>query len=82
MNATTLSGSQFFLCLAPNPEMNGHFTVFGRVIEGQDVVDRITRGRTTRKFGHFGKIIPSDRLVRAEVLRKWAHPYGVIKVKL
>jgi cyclophilin family peptidyl-prolyl cis-trans isomerase len=73
------SGSQFFLCLAPAPEANGMHTVFGRVIEGQDVVDRITRGRTTRKTGPFGRLIPGDRLVRAEVLRKRPHDYRAVK---
>jgi cyclophilin family peptidyl-prolyl cis-trans isomerase len=69
------TGSQFFICLSPAPEMNGNFTVFGRVIEGQEVVDRITRGRTTRDLGHYGKIIPGDLVVHAEVLRKRAHEY-------
>jgi cyclophilin family peptidyl-prolyl cis-trans isomerase len=73
------AGSQFFLCLAPAPQMNGHFTVFGRVIEGQDAVDAITPGRTTRMLGHYGKIIPGDLLVRAEVLRKRNHEYRVVK---
>ena len=58
------AGSQFFLSLAPAPAMDGVFTVFGRIIEGQDVADRITRGRTTCKLRHFGRIIPGDLLVR------------------
>ena len=73
------AGSQFFFSLAPSPELNGHFTVFGRVIEGQDAVDRITPGRTTRDLGQYGKIIPGDLLVRAEVIRKRAHEYRVVK---
>jgi cyclophilin family peptidyl-prolyl cis-trans isomerase len=73
------TGSQFFFALAPPPEKNSRYTVFGRVIQGQDAVDRITRGRTTRALGHYGKIIPGDLLVRAEVLRKRPHDYRVIK---
>ncbi len=69
------AGSQFFMCLSPAPEMNGHFTVFGRVIEGQEAVDRITRGSTTKGFRHPGRPIPGDLLVRAEVVRKRAHAY-------
>jgi peptidyl-prolyl cis-trans isomerase B (cyclophilin B) len=73
------AGSQFFITLAPRPEMDGRFTVFGRVIEGQDVVDAISRGRTNPLVGRFGKIIPGDLLVRATVIRKRPHPYRVVK---
>jgi cyclophilin family peptidyl-prolyl cis-trans isomerase len=75
------AGSQFFFSLAPLPKMHvdGTFTVFGRIVQGQDVVDRITRGRTTRKIGPFGKIIPGDLLVSAEVLRKRPHEYRAVK---
>lgn len=73
------AGSQFFFSLAPLPEMNGNFTVFGRIIQGQDVADKITRGRTTRALDHFGRIIPGDLLVRAEILRKRPHEYRAVK---
>ena len=36
--------SQFFIMFAPAPGLNGQYTVFGRVIEGMDVVDAIKRG--------------------------------------
>jgi cyclophilin family peptidyl-prolyl cis-trans isomerase/tetratricopeptide (TPR) repeat protein len=75
------AGSQFFITLAPRPGMNGHFTVFGRVVEGQAAVDHITPGRTTPEVGRYGKTIPGDLLVRAEVLRKRPHPYRVDKVE-
>ena len=35
------AGSQFFICLKDLPDFDGLFTVFGEVIEGMDVVDRI-----------------------------------------
>ncbi len=38
------SGSQFYICLAPQPFLDGQYTVFGGVIEGMDVVDKIQRG--------------------------------------
>jgi peptidyl-prolyl cis-trans isomerase B (cyclophilin B) len=33
--------SQFFICLRDFPQWNGQYTVFGEVIEGIDVVDKI-----------------------------------------
>jgi len=34
-------GSQFFITLAPQPHLDGGYTVFGQVVEGDDVLDRI-----------------------------------------
>ena len=34
-------GSQFFICVAPAHQLNGQYTVFGRVIEGMEVADKI-----------------------------------------
>ena len=73
------TGSQFYLSLAPDPEMNGRCTVFGRVIQGQEAIDRITPGRTNRDLGEYGKLIPGDLLVRAEILRVRPHEYKVVK---
>ena len=38
--------SQFFVTHSPQPHLNGRYTVFGRVLDGQDVVDRIQVGHT------------------------------------
>lgn len=37
-------GSQFFICHSPQGHLDGVHTVFGRVIEGVDVVDKIRQG--------------------------------------
>lgn len=51
------AGSQFFIVLADQPDLDGRYTVFGRVSEGMDVVDRIAAVETD-KYGRWG---PTDR---------------------
>lgn len=75
------AGSQFFITLVPKHEMDGLFTVFGRVVKGMDVVDSISRGRTNPLVGSYGQIIPGDLLLRTEVVRKRPHAYPVTKEK-
>ena len=38
------ANSQFFIMFAPNASLNDKYTVFGRVIEGMDAVDKIAPG--------------------------------------
>jgi cyclophilin family peptidyl-prolyl cis-trans isomerase/HEAT repeat protein len=45
-------GSQFFITHSPAPHLDGRYTVFGWVVNGMDVVDRI---------------VPWDRIVRVRV---------------
>src|SRR5512143_2659294 len=40
--------SQWFICFAPAPFLNGQYTVWGQVIEGMDHVDHIARGEPPR----------------------------------
>jgi cyclophilin family peptidyl-prolyl cis-trans isomerase len=36
------NGSQFFITTAATPHLNGNHTIFGKVLEGQDVADTIS----------------------------------------
>ena len=38
------ANSQFFICFAPAPFLDGQYTVWGEVISGMDHVDKIKRG--------------------------------------
>jgi peptidyl-prolyl cis-trans isomerase B (cyclophilin B) len=37
------AASQFFICVTPEPRFDGQYTIFGKVIEGMNVVDSIAR---------------------------------------
>ena len=37
-------GSQFFICHSPQPHLDGGHTVFGRAVEGVDIIDNIKQG--------------------------------------
>ena len=62
-------GSQFFLTFRPTEHLDGRHTVFGRVIEGFDVLPKITRteGPQARPT--------QDKIISAEILRKRDHAY-------
>jgi len=38
------AGSQFYICFAPQPHLDRQYTVFGKVVQGMDVVDKIKVG--------------------------------------
>lgn len=40
------NGSQFFITVAPTPSLEGNYNVFGQVISGQDVADKISNVAT------------------------------------
>jgi len=47
INPARLSnGSQFFVCIDALPQLNGKYTVFGRVIEGLDVLQAVSNSPT------------------------------------
>jgi len=41
-------GSQYFITLSPQPHLDGTYAVFGRVVAGRDVLDKISQGEHIR----------------------------------
>jgi peptidylprolyl isomerase len=54
--------SQFFICFAPAPFLDGQYTVWGKVIEGMQYVDKIKRGN-----GGNGEVNNPDRIISMKV---------------
>ena len=55
--------SQFFICFAPAPFLNGQYTVFGQVISGMENVDKIKKGDSARN----GTVSNPDKIIRMQV---------------
>ena len=41
------ASSQFYICLTPQPERDGRFTVFAQVIQGMDILDTLAKTPTS-----------------------------------
>ena len=63
-------GSQFFLTFRRTSHLDGGHTVFGRVIEGLDVLEELQRIDPQRPSG-----VQPDKILEAKVIRKRDHPY-------
>lgn len=43
------AGSQFFICLANTPHLDGKYTIFGKVVDGLDVIHKIEKTPAQRE---------------------------------
>lgn len=69
-------GSQFFLCFIPTVHLNGQHTVFGRVVEGLEVLSELQR------INPEGRNLPApDRIVEARILRGEPTPFTKLPEK-
>ncbi|MEM9586383.1 MAG: peptidylprolyl isomerase [Planctomycetota bacterium] len=64
------ASSQFAILFMPAPTVRETQTVFGRVIEGMDVVSSFRRVDPNEKKGKNTLVLPPDRIFKAEVIRR------------
>ncbi|MCJ7572268.1 MAG: peptidylprolyl isomerase [Candidatus Thermoplasmatota archaeon] len=55
--------AQFFICDGAQSSLDGNYAVFGKVIEGMDVVREISSVQTTTKFGSYNDWPINDILI-------------------
>ena len=53
------ANSQFFICFKPAPFLDKQYTVFGKVIEGMEFVDKIKRGDENKN----GSVTDPDKII-------------------
>jgi cyclophilin family peptidyl-prolyl cis-trans isomerase len=53
------ANSQFFICFKPAPFLDNQYTVFGRVIEGMEFIDKIKRGDESNN----GSVSDPDKII-------------------
>jgi peptidyl-prolyl cis-trans isomerase B (cyclophilin B) len=53
------ANSQFFICFKPAPFLDRQYTVFGKVVEGMELVDKIKRGDE----GNNGSVSDPDKII-------------------
>jgi cyclophilin family peptidyl-prolyl cis-trans isomerase len=64
-------GSQFFVCVSPQPPLDGQFSAFGRVTEGMDVVERISQA----PVGADGVTEKPVRILKVTIEKKKVQPF-------
>lgn len=60
------ASSQFYICFAPAPFLDGQYTIFGQVIQGMNVVNKIQP--TERNNMPLANVKP-DRILKAEIVK-------------
>jgi len=78
------NGSQFFICTAATPHLNGRHVVFGKVVSGMEVVYKMERcgtsdGKTSKRVSihNCGEVAdgqPARKAARKEVVKKSIDP--------
>jgi peptidylprolyl isomerase len=55
--------SQFFICLADAPHLDGQYTIWGQVVSGMQFIDAIKKGDPARN----GSVANPDKIIRMQV---------------
>ncbi|MCK4404069.1 MAG: peptidylprolyl isomerase [candidate division Zixibacteria bacterium] len=58
------AGSQFYICLKALPNLDGNYVVFGKVVKGMDVVDKIAGVETGSRD------MPKEKVIMTKVYEK------------
>jgi peptidylprolyl isomerase len=64
------ASSQFAILFLPMPHLTEQQTVFGRVIEGMDVISSLRRVDPNKEKKNTDVVVPPDRILSAEVIRR------------
>lgn len=74
------ANSQFFICFAPAPFLDGQYTAWGKVVEGMELVHRIKKGDSNQN----GSVDNPDKIIQMRVaadIEKKAKSKPKVKVK-
>ncbi|MCA0401052.1 MAG: peptidylprolyl isomerase [Proteobacteria bacterium] len=58
------ANSQFFICFADASFLNGQYTVFGKVVQGMELVDKIKKGDRNNN----GAVSGPDKMIKVRLL--------------
>jgi cyclophilin family peptidyl-prolyl cis-trans isomerase len=64
-------GAQFFVCISPQPPLDGKFSAFGRVNEGMDVVEKISQSPNAAD----GMVERPVRILKVTIEKKKVQPF-------
>jgi cyclophilin family peptidyl-prolyl cis-trans isomerase len=64
------ASSQFFICVRPQPQWNGQYTVFGQVLEGINTVQVISNAPRDPATVNTGDIVQEKVVIRRVYLEK------------
>src|SRR5438093_5150256 len=60
------NGSQFFVTVAATPWLNGKHTIFGKVVEGHDIADAISKVASSRDRPNVDVVLSEVRIEEAD----------------
>jgi peptidylprolyl isomerase len=59
------ANSQFFICFGPAGFLNGQYTVFGEVVSGMEIVDKIKKGDKASN----GTVRQPDKIIKMQLMQ-------------